>query len=173
MNQRGPSPSRIVRITPALAATVVGARRLFDEPLSTQPVRRYVADPRNVLWVARVGPRTVGFARGTSMRQLHSHRLQFFLYEIAVHPSFRRMGIARALIDRMRQYCRSRGFAEAFVFTSPYNRPAVRLYRSTGGRTETVADRMFVYRFDRRPPRRSSPRGTSRRRAGTRSRPSR
>jgi ribosomal protein S18 acetylase RimI-like enzyme len=90
------------------------------------------------------------------LRQIHSGRGQMFLYEIGVAPKCRRQGVGRSLIAWLLRYCRTRNFEEAFVFTSPSNTAAVRLYRTTGGRTETDGDRMYVYKF----PARSDPHPT-------------
>lgn len=129
---------------------------LFDDPADPRASRLYLSDPANVFLLASEDGRAAGFLRGTEMRQPHTHRPQMFLYEIAVLPEFRRRGVARSLIRWLLAYCRRRGFDEVFVFTSPNNRAAVRLYRSTGGVTETDADRMFVYQLSpasRRPKR--------------------
>lgn len=91
------------------------------------------------------GGRPVGFVRGTALPQLDTAKLQMFLYEIALARPYRRRGVGHALVRRLLRDCWARGFAEVFVLTSPYNRPAVRLYRTDGGRTETRADRMFVF----------------------------
>jgi aminoglycoside 3-N-acetyltransferase I len=110
-------------------------------------VASYLRDERNVFLLASEKARAVGFLRGTELGQLHSERKQMFLYEIAVDESCRRRGIGRALVNALLDFCRMRGFEEAFVFTDPANQPAVNLYRSTGAVTETPADRMFVYQF--------------------------
>jgi ribosomal protein S18 acetylase RimI-like enzyme len=121
------------------------AGRLFDGPLDRRAVERYLREPANHVWLAYRAGQPVGFLRGTELLQVEQQRKQFFLYEIAVSESHRRSGVGRALIRAMLGHVRKRGLAEAFVFTSPTNRAAVRLYTSTGGRTETDADRMYVY----------------------------
>ncbi len=146
-------PGRTVRITRARrpdAERIVAARTLFDGPLDLDATRRYLADPRHVFLLATEGRRPIGFLRGSLLRQIRTSRPQFFLYEIGVVPSARRRGVGTALVERMLADARRIGCEEAFVLTSPTNRAAVALYRSTGGRTETPSDRMFVYPLRRR-----------------------
>jgi ribosomal protein S18 acetylase RimI-like enzyme len=142
---------RVVRLGRARAAEVVRARRLFDRPPDLRATRAYLGDPRNVFLLASQNSVPVGFLRGTALAQIGSRRPQMFLYEIGVDRRFRGRGAGRALVRALLRYCRDHGFEEVFVLTSPENRPAVRLYRSTGGRTETRADRMYVYRLTPRP----------------------
>jgi ribosomal protein S18 acetylase RimI-like enzyme len=123
------------------------ARHLFDRPLDRPALRAYLSDPRNLLLLASIGSDAVGFLRATGLRQLHTRRLQMFLYEIGVTPRHRARGVGRALVKRLLKHCRDRGFEEVFVLTDPRNRAAVGLYRSTGAVTETRGDRMFVYRL--------------------------
>ncbi|MFZ1022779.1 MAG: GNAT family N-acetyltransferase [Thermoplasmata archaeon] len=136
---------RVVRIPSTGGAEILRASELFDEPPSRSATRRYLGDRRNIFLLAYMGRQPVGFLRGTELRQIHTGRRQMFLYEIAVASRFRRRGVARSLIQRLLRYCRSKNFEEAFVFTSPSNRAAVGLYRSTGAKTETDGDRMYVY----------------------------
>jgi ribosomal protein S18 acetylase RimI-like enzyme len=138
---------QIRRMGPNNVADVVAAAPLFDDPPDPAAVAEYLADDRNLLWLAEEDGRAVGFLRGTALRQIATRRPQMFLYEVAVDPDHRRRGVGRALVDAMLGECRRRGFEEAFVFTDPANTAAVALYRSTGGETETPADRMYVYRL--------------------------
>jgi ribosomal protein S18 acetylase RimI-like enzyme len=132
---------------------VLGAQDLFDGPLRLASVRRYLEDRRNIVLVACEGPRVIGFLRGTALDQLESGRRQFFLYELAVADDRRRQGVGRALMERLLVLSRRLGHEEVFVFTDdPKNRAAHRLYRSTGGRTETRGERMYVYRWNGRRP---------------------
>jgi ribosomal protein S18 acetylase RimI-like enzyme len=139
--------TKITQLGATDGAAVIGAADLFDEPPNPAAVTDYLRDERNVFLLASEGARAVGFLRGTGLVQLKNERKQMFLYEIAVAEEFRRRGIGRQLIERLLEYCRLRGFEEVFVFTDPGNEAAVQMYRSTGGATETPADRMFVYRL--------------------------
>jgi len=135
------------QLHPRDTESLVGASALFDSPPSVEAVQAYLADERNVVFLATEGSKPIGFVRGTALLQIHSPARQMFLYEIGVDERFRRRGVGRALIEAVLGYCRQRRFEEVFVFADPGNEPAVRLYRSTGAATETPADRMFVYRL--------------------------
>jgi ribosomal protein S18 acetylase RimI-like enzyme len=151
---------RVVRLRSGQERRLLDAAPLYDDPPDVAACRAYLADPANIFLLAEHEGSAVGFLRGTALRQPHSRKPQMFLYEIAVAEGFRRRGAGRALVRAMLDFCRRKGFEEAFVFTSPSNRPAVGLYRSTGGVTETDADRMYVYRL--------APRRPKARRAGRR-----
>ncbi len=136
---------RVRRLLPGDELAVVHAGYLFDETPDVAAVRAYLADLRNILLMAFEGSEALGFLRGTELLQLTTRRRQMFLYEISVDEDFRRHGIGKALITTLLRDCRERGFEEVFVFTDPSNAAAVALYRSTGGVTETPADRMYVF----------------------------
>lgn len=147
---------RLLELRPGDESKVLAAAALFDHAPSRRAVRAYLADRRNLFLLAEdVGGRPIGFARGTVLDQLHTGRPQFFLYEIAVDGPSRRRGVGSALIRRLLRLGSARRFDELFVFTDdPANRAAHRLYRSTGGRTETEGERMYVYPLVGRGPRR-------------------
>lgn len=127
---------------------VLGAPYLLDEPPHPGAVRAYLGDPRNVTFLAWEGGRVVGFLRGTELGQWKGPRKQMLLYEVEVEDGFRRKGVGRALVEALLAHCRERDFEEVFVFTDdPGNQAAHALYMSTGGRTETKGDRMYVYRL--------------------------
>ncbi len=139
---------RVERLTVGEEGEVLGAQHLFDDRVDPAAVRTYLAEPRNVFLMAYEGTRPVGFLRGTELDQLATPRRQMFLYEIAVDEVHRRKGVGTALIEVLLHHCRSHGLSEVFVFTDdPANVAAEGLYRSTGGVTETVGERMYVYRL--------------------------
>ncbi len=144
---KGGNPGSVRRLGPRQFATLRQAAHLFDRPMDARAARAYLKDRRNVLLVAYDGPAAVGFLRGTQLGRLDSSRGQMFLYEIGVLPVARRRGFGRRLVEALLRYCRDRGFQEVFVLTDPRNTAAAGLYRSTGARPETRADRMFVYRL--------------------------
>ncbi|MGA8302264.1 MAG: GNAT family N-acetyltransferase [Thermoplasmata archaeon] len=138
---------RVQRLGKDDTRDVLGAAHLFDEPPDPEAIVVYLGDPRNMLFLAYLGDVPVGFLRGTELNQLKSVRKQMFLYEVAVEEGHRRQGVGTELVRALLRHCREQNFEEIFVFTDdPQNIAAERLYRSTGARTETVGDRMYVYR---------------------------
>jgi ribosomal protein S18 acetylase RimI-like enzyme len=138
---------RVRRLEPGDEGEVLRSVHLLDDPPNAGAVRAYLSDERNVFFLAYQDETPVGFLRGTGLGQLKTEQKQMFLYEIGVDERFRRRGVARALIEALLELCRSLRFDEVFVFTDPSNEPAVRLYRTTGAVTETLADRMYVYQL--------------------------
>lgn len=71
---------------------------------------------------------------------------EIFLYEIAVHPLYRRNGIAKELIESLKKTCAFKGIREMYVGTEMNNNPAKKLYEATGGKMEDIA--WFVYEME-------------------------
>ena len=64
---------------------------------------------------------------------------ELFLYEIGVTESHWRQGIARALIEALKQTCVERGVEVIFVGTEMDNEAAKQLYANTGGTLKVIA----------------------------------
>jgi aminoglycoside 3-N-acetyltransferase I len=72
---------------------------------------------------------------------------EMFLYEIAVEPKYREMGVAKALIMFLKTIGVAKGMKEMYVGTTRNNTAAMKLYKSTGGEAE--ADVVwFVYQLN-------------------------
>jgi ribosomal protein S18 acetylase RimI-like enzyme len=71
---------------------------------------------------------------------------EMFLYEIAIKPAYREKGIAKALIELLKQICKENGIEEMYVGTSTPNKAAMALYTSTGGEQEPDIA-WFVYQL--------------------------
>ncbi|MDQ3749371.1 MAG: GNAT family N-acetyltransferase [Acidobacteriota bacterium] len=71
---------------------------------------------------------------------------EIFLYEIGVEPLHRKKGVARALVEFLKEISRVKGITYMFVGTEADNTPAIRLYETTGGKCEDIA--WFVYEYD-------------------------
>ena len=127
---------------------------VFDGPARRDWVRRTLGpegqpDPRNVLMLASVNERVVGFASGTVID--HPDKAPtLFINELGVNDAARRQGIGRALLQAIRAAGRARGCQTSWVATEGDNAAARALYRATGG-TETADIVMYDWNEARLP----------------------
>jgi ribosomal protein S18 acetylase RimI-like enzyme len=117
------------------------ADALFDEPSQAEPVRAFLADPRNYLLIAYVEGVPAGFIAG--------HALELFLYEAGVDEAYRGRGIGTALVKELARIGREAGCCEMFVLTNESNAPAMRMYASAGGHWSDERDiAMFEWTWE-------------------------
>ncbi len=101
-------------------------------------VERYLEDPNSVLLVAEASGRVVGIARGELRDNplLEASPLGVIV-ELYVHPSYRRRGVGRMLVEELARRLKERG-ARALAAEFPYlNEIAVSFYRKLGFRPLT------------------------------------
>jgi len=142
---RSPAPIVIRRLRSGDEANVGAATHLFDHPPDAAAVREFLADGQSYLIVAYASDSPVGFARAHLLPRLDARRRQLFLYEIGVACEFRRRGVARALVEHLKELGTAAGCDELFVLTSVANVAAMRLYAATGGERPADDDMLFVY----------------------------
>jgi aminoglycoside 3-N-acetyltransferase I len=86
----------------------------------------------------------IGGVTGFELPMYKEEINEMFLYEIAVEPGYRKMGVAKALIEELKNTCKEKGIKEMYVGTETDNIPAMKLYKATGGDPdEKIA--WFVY----------------------------
>jgi ribosomal protein S18 acetylase RimI-like enzyme len=114
---------------------VAAASHLFDRPLDEAAARRFLDDERHHLLVAYVDGHPAGFVSGVEMT--HPDKgTEMFLYELEVEESFRRRGLGRALVERLRDLARERGCYGLWVLTDEHNVAALATYEGSGGSPE-------------------------------------
>jgi aminoglycoside 3-N-acetyltransferase I len=86
----------------------------------------------------------IGGLTGYELEMYKEEIKEMFLYEIAVKNDYRKNGVAKALIEFLKQLCITKGIKEMYVGTSTNNNAAIKLYQSTGGQ-EDVNIAWFVY----------------------------
>jgi ribosomal protein S18 acetylase RimI-like enzyme len=119
----------------------------FDYDVLSDETRRFLLDERHHLLLGYVDDRPAGFVSAVEI--FHpDKRPELFLNEIGVVEDARRRGVARALIEELKQLGRERGCGTIWVLTDEDNEPARNLYRSTGGRRDGTPAVMFEYDVD-------------------------
>ncbi len=117
----------------------------FDNAVLPGEATRFLNDERHVLVLGYVGDRPAGFA--SAVEVFHPDKQsELFLNEIGVMQRDRRRGVARALIDELRQVGRDLGCAAVWVLTDETNTAAMNLYASTGGTWN--GDRQVMFEYD-------------------------
>jgi ribosomal protein S18 acetylase RimI-like enzyme len=142
-----------IRLAGPEDAAAVLAADVFDGPALAAATQRFLGqdarpDPRNILLLAVVQGRVVGFASATVLDHPDKAR-NLFVQELGVNEDMQRRGIARALIARMRAEGQSRGCHATWVLTEAANTTARATYRAAGGR-ET--DGVVMFEWDENDP---------------------
>jgi aminoglycoside 3-N-acetyltransferase I len=96
--------------------------------------------------VALENETVIGGVTAHELAMYKEETTEIFLYEIGVEPTHRKKGVAKALIEFLKEICVAKGITYMFLGTEADNTPAIRLYETTGGKYEDIA--WFVYEFD-------------------------
>jgi ribosomal protein S18 acetylase RimI-like enzyme len=114
------------------------ALRQEVEEAARKLVESYLSSPNSIFIVAEADGRIVGIARGELRENplLEASPLGVIV-ELYVHPSYRRRGIARMLVEELARRFKERG-AKAIAAEFPYlNEIAVSFYKKLGFRPLT------------------------------------
>ncbi|HSD69534.1 MAG TPA: GNAT family N-acetyltransferase [Woeseiaceae bacterium] len=115
---------------------------VFDHAIDAGSLAGFLANPTNLLVVARVDEEVVGMT--SAIAYYHPDKpLQLFINEVGVSGRFQRHGIASRLVKAMLERGRELGCTEAWVATEENNAAARALYDSLGGVEDE--DRAIVY----------------------------
>ncbi len=122
---------RIVRLGRCDEEVVLAGRDLFDAPPREEWTTKFLSSEGHHLLVAFDDDRPVGFISGVETS--HPDKgTEMFLYELSVHPEYRRRGIGKALVGSLADLARSRGCYGMWVGTEPDNAAALGTYRAAG-----------------------------------------
>ena len=143
-----PTPFTLLRLTAADLPLMRRLNALFGEAFG-EP-QTYAAEPPGDAYLVRVlgreqvvalaavvGNEVVGGLVAYELEKLEQERSEIYVYDLAVAASWRRRGIATALIGRVREIATERGAWVVFIQADYADAPAVALY-SRLGRSEEV-----------------------------------
>ena len=119
------------------------AEGVFDEPIRSERVIRYLAEPNHHMIVALVDGQVVGQVAAV----IHRHPdkpTELYVDEVGVVPAMHRRGIGRRLFDEMLALGRELGCEEAWLGTEPDNVAARALYERRAGPGELF----LMFEFD-------------------------
>lgn len=110
-----------------------------------QPNHRFFEQNKTVFMVARLDQQIAGCLYAYELEHPDEPRTNMFLYSIDTATRFRKQGVGRRMIERLKEEAALRGCFEIFVLTNQNNLAAMQLYKGTGGIRENEDDIMFVY----------------------------
>jgi ribosomal protein S18 acetylase RimI-like enzyme len=120
---------------PGDGSQVVAASHLLDGAASEAATRRFLAEAGHHLLIADADGYPAGFVCGVEMT--HPDKgTEMFLYELGVEERFRRRGLGRALVERLRDLAMERGCYGMWLLTDDYNRAALATYEGSGASPE-------------------------------------
>jgi GNAT superfamily N-acetyltransferase len=142
-------PDWTIRLARPEDAPEVLSADVFDGPAHAVATAQFLGTPgeaesRNILVLAEMDGRIVGFASGTVLDHPDKAR-NLFVQELGVNEEAQRRGIARALLAALRAEGRVRGCRVSWVLTEDGNTAARSTYASTGGKETTG---VVMYEWD-------------------------
>ncbi|GAB5404581.1 MAG: GNAT family N-acetyltransferase [Aureliella sp.] len=117
---------------------------VFDNAVSADRAKSFLAEKHNRIAVAISGDLVVGMATGFVYLHLDKPP-QLFINEVGVAPPYQRQGIATELVNLLLASARASGCSEAWVATELSNVDARALYESLDGDEDD--DMAVVYTF--------------------------
>ena len=91
-----------------------------------------------IVLVALIKDRVVGGLVAYELEKFEQPRSEIYISDLAVDESWRRQGVATALIDELRRIARERGAWVIFVQGDYGDDPALALYDKLGTREEVL-----------------------------------
>ncbi len=137
---------QLVRLNGIVQQLHVDARPDTFGPPSAEAVAAWftarLADPNARVWIAEIEGRAVGYVLAMFMVREASAFLRARSWcevdQLAVDPTARRRGVARALVAALAQEAQAVGVTELKAQTWGFNEPSRRLFESLGFEVENV-----------------------------------
>lgn len=142
-----PTAPNIQRVETVDAALAAALNAQFDEDMAWDAAQgaRFLANPANLLLVARWQGGVCGFLTAYRLQRVDRRRAEVLLYEIGVDERFQRRGVGRALVEACKAWATEVGAAELWVLTEADNEGGMGLYAATGGVADPPGTTLFAY----------------------------
>jgi len=108
------------------------------EPPSDAYIKGLLAKEHVVVLVAISGEDVIGGLAAYELDKFERMRREVYIYDLAVATSYRRQGIATALIQRLRDIAAQRGVWVIYVQADYVDAPAIALYEKLGIREQVL-----------------------------------
>jgi aminoglycoside 3-N-acetyltransferase I len=101
-------------------------------------LERVLARETTIVLAAMSDGRPIGALVAYELEKLEQARSEIYIYDLAVAESWRRQGVATALIGKVRELASGRGAWVVFVQADYADPPAIALYEKLGRREEVL-----------------------------------
>ncbi len=102
----------------------------FSKP-DTKYLQNVLAKPDFLVLAAIRDQRVLGGLTVYILDQYYSNKPLAYIYDLAISKNFQRMGIGKALIQYLKDYCKENNFEEVFVQVNRIDQYALDFYRLT------------------------------------------
>ena len=144
------SVPEIVQATPADVGEVAplfdAYRQFYRKPSDVEAARRFLfarlSKAESVLFIARIEGKVAGFVNLYPVFSSVNLTRQWFLNDLFVAPEARKLGVARALMERARQLAEATQANGLALETEIDNHAAQKLYESLGWKRD---DDFYLY----------------------------
>lgn len=109
----------------------------FSQPWSRSQIAFELENPKAVYFCAVAGDKTVGFVG------MHDILGEGYITNVAVNEQYRRMGIAKKLIDLLCEYGKEHSLEFITLEVRVSNSAAISLYEKAGFKTEGTRKRFY------------------------------
>jgi ribosomal protein S18 acetylase RimI-like enzyme len=130
---------------------VIHAERPFDPTLKPDPNHYYdlenmISDPQVEVVVAEYKGQIIasGYGRIENAKHYLQHAQHVYLGFMYVRPEYRGMGVNEKIIEKLRQFARSRSITEMRLDVYYQNQSAIRAYAKAGFKNYMIQMRMPV-----------------------------
>src|SRR4029453_490726 len=101
-------------------------------------LRRLLGGDSFIAVAALHGGEVVGGLAAYELRKFEQEPSEIYIYDLAVAPSYRRQGIATALIQQLKLIAAARGAYVIYVQADLGDSPAIELYTKLGAREDVL-----------------------------------
>jgi aminoglycoside 3-N-acetyltransferase I len=130
-------------------AAFVDPETYGDEPPSDAYLEGLLAKEHIAVIVALADEEVVGGLVAYELDKFERARREMYIYDLAVAETYRRQGVATALIEHLREIAATRGVWVVYVQADYGDDPAIALYQKLGIREEVLH---FDIRVEPKPP---------------------
>ncbi len=116
-----------------------------EESPTFEHLRNAIQDDRTYLYVAKTGHKIVGYCLVYKFPSIYSTHNLAYLYDIEVLQEYRRHGIGRALILKLKEQLANDNVNELWLGTSTDNKSGQALFSKTGAEKSDETFNDFTY----------------------------